>query len=66
MRKQVQQLKSSINKLKKEPRRSHRTICNAHLRYTDIQKETLIKMRSLEQKLKEHYALWEELLQVIE
>ena len=61
MRKQLQQLEASINKLEKEL--SALTEKFATLAYdTPVYKETLMKMRALEQKLKENYANWEELL----
>jgi ATPase components of ABC transporters with duplicated ATPase domains len=64
-RKQVQQVESSIHKLEKEL--AAITAQFATLVYgTPSYKDTLNKMHMLEQKIKEQYATWEELLQPIE
>ena len=64
-RKQLQQLESSINKTEKEL--GTVTEQFATLNYgTPLYHDTLTKMRTLEKKLKEHCATWEELLQSIE
>ena len=64
-RKQLQQLESSINKLEKDLAAVTQQF--ATLIYgTPLYQETLTKMRSLEQKLKEHYATWQKLLEYVE